>query len=55
MIRYRMFLFTLTALALVPALGAQTRPPIRPLGAVHATTTDSLGVVNKILGVPHEN
>jgi hypothetical protein len=52
MIRYRMFLFTLTALALVPALGAQTRPPIRPLGAVHATTTDSLGMVNNVRALP---
>jgi len=52
MIRYRVSLFTLTALALVPALGAQTRPPIRPLGAVHATTTDSLGMVNNVRALP---
>ena len=52
MIRYRVSLFTLTALALVPALRAQTRPPIRPLGAVHATTTDSLGMVNNVRALP---
>ena len=39
-------------LALVPALRAQTRPPIRPLGAVHATTTDSLGMVNNVRALP---
>jgi len=52
MIRYRVFLFTLTALALAPTLRAQTRPPIRPLGAVHATTTDSLGMVNNVRALP---
>jgi hypothetical protein len=52
MIRYRVSLLTLTALALVPALRAQTRPPIRPLGAVHATTTDSLGMVNNVRALP---
>ena len=31
---------------------AQARPPIRQLGAVHATTTDSLGMVNNVRALP---
>ena len=57
MTRYRASLLTLTTLALAPALGAQAvgpqaRPPIRQLGAVHASTTDSLGMVNNVRALP---
>jgi hypothetical protein len=57
MTRYRASLLTLTTLALAPALGAQAvgpqaRPPIRPLAAVHATTSDSLGMVNNVRALP---
>ena len=57
MTRYRASLLTLTALAMAPALGAQAlgpqaRPPIRQLGAVHASTTDSLGMVNNVRALP---
>ena len=57
MTRSRASLLTLTTLALAPALGAQAlgpqaRPPIRPLAAVHATTSDSLGMVNNVRALP---
>ncbi|WP_396220218.1 hypothetical protein [Gemmatimonas sp.] len=52
MTRYPAFLLTLSTLAMVPTLGAQARPPIRQLGAVHATTTDSLGMVNNVRALP---
>lgn len=47
-------LFALPGLlaALAPHAAAQTRPPIRPLGAVHASTTDSLGMVNNVRALP---
>lgn len=42
-----------TVLATVAsAASAQSRPPIRPLGAVHASTTDSLGMVNNVRALP---
>ncbi len=37
---------------LAPAAGAQARPPIRQLGAVHASTTDTLGMVNNVRALP---
>ncbi len=47
-------LFALPGLlgALAPYAAAQARPPIRPLGAVHASTTDSLGMVNNVRALP---
>ncbi|QJR36706.1 hypothetical protein [Gemmatimonas groenlandica] len=38
--------------ALASSASAQARPPIRQLGAVHATTTDSLGMVNNVRALP---
>ena len=39
-------------LLLSSVLGAQDRPPIRALGPVIATSTDSLGLVNNIRAIP---
>jgi len=38
--------------ALASAAGAQARPPIRQLGAMHASTSDSLGMVNNVRALP---
>ena len=53
----RRFLLPSVLAALAYAVGAptaeaQARPPIRQLGAVHATTTDSLGSVNNVRALP---
>ena len=51
-IRFALATMLLGAWSPPTSLAAQTRPPIRTLGPVHATTTDSLGLVNNVRALP---